>query len=70
MDKAFPFWNDAAMESVNLRAFIGIADEGGISAAARAIDAPESSVSHSLARLEESVGAVLIERHTRQLRLE
>ena len=57
------------MEFVDIRAFVRIADEGGISAAARALGAPKSSVSRSLARLEESVGAVLVERHTRQLRL-
>ena len=57
------------MELVDIRAFVRIADEGGVSAAARALGAPKSSVSRSLARLEASVGAVLVERHTRQLRL-
>ena len=57
------------MELVDIRAFVRIADEGGISAAARLLGAPKSSVSRSLARLEESVGTVLVERHTRQLRL-
>ena len=57
------------MELVDVRAFVRIADEGGVSAAARVLGAPKSSVSRSLARLEEKVGAVLVERHTRQLRL-
>ncbi|VXD07420.1 LysR family transcriptional regulator [Sphingomonas sp. T1] len=57
------------MELVDVRAFVRIADEGGVSAAARALGAPKSSVSRSLARLEENIGAVLVERHTRQLRL-
>lgn len=69
VDSAFPFWNDAQMELVDLRAFVRIADEGGVSAAARALGAPKSSVSRSLARLEEGAGSVLVERHTRQLRL-
>ena len=57
------------MELVDVRAFVRIADEGGVSAAARALGAPKSSVSRSLARLEKDVGSLLIERHTRQLRL-
>ena len=69
LDNAFQVWNGAGMEFADIRAFVRIADEGGVSAAARALGAPKSSVSRSLARLEESVGAVLIERHTRQLRL-
>lgn len=52
-----------------LRAFSRIADLGGISAAARALRMPKSSVSRALARLEEAVGAVLVERSTRALRL-
>lgn len=69
LDAAFPFWNDSRMENGDLRAFVRIADEGGISAAARALGAPKSSVSRSLARLERSLAMVLVERHTRQLRL-
>ena len=69
LDTTFPIWNDHVMELGDIRAFVRITDEGGVSAAARALGAPKSSVSRSLARLEESVGSVLIERHTRQLRL-
>ncbi|AQR63124.1 LysR family transcriptional regulator [Brevundimonas sp. LM2] len=57
------------MELVDIRAFVRIAEEQGISAAARALGAPKSTVSRSLNRLEESLESVLIERHTRQLRL-
>lgn len=53
----------------DLRAFARIADLSSISAAARALRSPKSSVSRSLVRLEESVGAVLVERSTRHLRL-
>lgn len=57
------------IDFINLRAFARIADLGSISAAARSLRSPKSSVSRSLVRLEESVGAVLIERSTRHLRL-
>ena len=53
----------------DLRAFARIADLGSISGAARALRMPKSSVSRSLVRLEEAVGAVLVERSTRHLRL-
>ena len=57
------------LELTDLRAFARIADLGGVSAAARALRMPKSSVSRSLVRLEETVGAVLVERSTRHLRL-
>ncbi len=57
------------LDLTDLRAFARIADLGGVSSAARALRMPKSSVSRSLARLEEAVGAVLVERSTRHLRL-
>lgn len=70
MDKKFQFWNDGSMlDLTDLRAFARIADLGSVSGAARSLGSPKSSVSRSLARLEEAVGAVLIERSTRHLRL-
>ena len=57
------------LDLTDLRAFARIADLGGVSAAARVLRMPKSSVSRSLARLEAAVGAVLIERSTRHLRL-
>jgi DNA-binding transcriptional LysR family regulator len=57
------------MDLTNLRAFARIAELGSISGAARSLNSPKSSVSRSLVRLEEAVGAVLIERSTRHLRL-
>lgn len=63
-------WNASATMDLNdLRAFDRIAELGSISGAARSLSRPKSSVSRSLLRLEESVGAVLIERSTRHLRL-
>ena len=53
----------------DLRAFARIADLSSISGAARSLRMPKSSVSRSLVRLEEAVGAVLVERSTRHLRL-
>jgi DNA-binding transcriptional LysR family regulator len=57
------------LDLIDLRAFARIAQLGSLSAAARALKAPKSSVSRSLSRLEQAVGAVLIERSTRHLRL-
>jgi DNA-binding transcriptional LysR family regulator len=54
---------------LDLRAFARIADLGSISAAARALRMPKSSVSRALVRLEGAIGAVLVERSTRHLRL-
>ncbi len=57
------------MELDDLRAFARIADFSSVSAAARALSLPKSSVSRSLARLERDVGAALVDRSTRHLRL-
>jgi DNA-binding transcriptional LysR family regulator len=53
----------------DLRAFARIADLSSISGAARSLRMPKSSVSRALVRLEEAIGAVLVERSTRHLRL-
>jgi DNA-binding transcriptional LysR family regulator len=50
-------------------AFCQVVDHGGFTAAARALDRPKSSLSSSVARLEEQLGARLLERTTRRLRL-
>jgi DNA-binding transcriptional LysR family regulator len=66
----FQLWNSAGMLDLpDLYAFARIADLGSISGAARSLGSPKSSVSRSLARLEEAVGAALIERSTRHLRM-
>ena len=57
------------LDLTDLRAFTRIADLRSVSAAARALKAPKSSVSRSLARLEAAVGTALVERSTRHLRL-
>jgi DNA-binding transcriptional LysR family regulator len=58
-----------SMDLTDIRAFARIAELGSISAASRALPAPKANVSRSLVRLEHAVGAKLIERSTRQLRL-
>jgi len=53
----------------HLPAFVAVADQGGISAAARQLNTPKSSVSRAIARLEEDVGLQLFVRGARSLRL-
>ncbi|MES2937329.1 MAG: LysR family transcriptional regulator [Pseudomonadota bacterium] len=50
-------------------AFCNVVEHGGFTAAARALDRPKSSLSASVARLEEQLGSRLLERTTRSLRL-
>jgi DNA-binding transcriptional LysR family regulator len=57
------------LDLIQLRAFTRVADLGSVSGAARSLGMPKSSVSRALARLEEALGAALIERSTRHLRL-
>lgn len=57
------------MDIAELRAFVRIAELGNLSAAARLLKLPKSSVSRALSRLEGKAGAALIERSTRHLRL-
>lgn len=49
--------------------FVRVVDEGGFTAAARVLRLPKSSVSRSVALLEEDLGARLLQRSTRKLRL-
>lgn len=53
-------WDDVA-------AFCSVIEQGGFSAAARALGRPKSSVSASVARLEASLNARLLERTTRRV---
>lgn len=57
------------LDLTDLRVFVRISDAGSISGAARALGMPKSSVSRSLTRIEGTVGATLVERSTRRLRL-
>lgn len=49
--------------------FLAIIEQGGITAAAQALDAPKSTVSATLSRLEHGLGLRLIERSSRSLRV-
>jgi DNA-binding transcriptional LysR family regulator len=53
----------------DFEAFCNVVEHGGFTAAARALDRPKSSLSASVARLEEQLGSRLLERTTRSLRL-
>jgi DNA-binding transcriptional LysR family regulator len=53
----------------DVEAFCQVVEHGGFTAAARALDRPKSSLSVSVARLEEQLGNRLLERTTRSLRL-
>ena len=53
----------------DLPAFVAVADLGGISAAARHLGTPKSSISRVITRLEDDVGLQLFLRDTRALRL-
>jgi DNA-binding transcriptional LysR family regulator len=67
-----PFFKESdpsVLDITDLRVFVRITDAGSISGAARALGMPKSSVSRSLTRIEGSVGATLVERSTRRLRL-
>ena len=57
------------MEMGDIRAFARTADLGSVSAAARSLALPKLTVSRSLARLKVVVGATLVDRSTRRLRL-
>ena len=57
------------IELDDLQCFLRVAEKGGVSAAARSLDAPKSSVSRSLSRLETNLGAVLFDRCTGEVRL-
>ncbi|MDX2220014.1 MAG: LysR family transcriptional regulator [Burkholderiales bacterium] len=58
------------MEDLNdVLAFTHVADSGSFTRAAARLGWPKSTVSHRVARLEQSLGVRLLERSTRQLRL-
>jgi DNA-binding transcriptional LysR family regulator len=49
--------------------FVRVVEEGGFTAAARALRLPKSSVSRAVSLLEEELGARLLQRSTRKIRL-
>lgn len=70
LDIAFPIWNASAiLDTANLHVFVRIVDAGSLSAAARSLGMPKSSVSRALSRLKTAAGAALLERTPRNQRL-
>jgi DNA-binding transcriptional LysR family regulator len=69
MDRSFQIWNDLDMELSDLRIFLRVLDSGSLSGAARSTGLPKSSISRALNRLESAVGAVLLDRSGRRLKL-
>ena len=63
-DNSFMKWNVD-----DLPCFVAVADLGGISPAARALNIPKSSISRTLSRLEDGLGLQLFVRGSRALRL-
>ena len=57
------------MELRHLRAFVAIAEEGGITAAARALSITQPALSRTLRQLESALGVLLFERSTTFVRL-
>jgi DNA-binding transcriptional LysR family regulator len=53
------------LDLAEVRIFVQAVDAGGLSAAARLLAMPKSSISRALVRLEAELGAVLFERSTR-----
>lgn len=49
--------------------FVAVVDQKGVTAAARTLGMPKSTVSKALSRLEEALGLRLIERNSRNLRI-
>ena len=68
LDTLFLWWDNAAMLDLNdLRVFEGVAALRSFSAAARALELPNSTVSRSVARLETELGTRLLQRTTREV---
>ena len=61
--------NDSPPETSELLAFVEVVGEGSVSAAARQLGLPRSTISRRLARLEERLDVRLLHRTTRQLHL-
>ena len=68
LDRPFPAGNNSGMLDLNtLRVFERVASLGSFTAAAKALGLPKSSVSRNVSRLEEELGARLLQRTTRRV---
>ena len=57
------------LETDLLKVFVAVAERGGFTRAAAALNRTQSAVSMQIKRLEDGVGAALFQRHGRQVRL-
>ena len=62
-------WDDIAFDWNQVRAFLATAEEGSLSAAARALHQTQPTLSRQVTGLEQSLGVTLFERGHRQVRL-
>ena len=62
-------WDDIAFDWNRVRAFLATAEEGSLSAAARALHQTQPTLSRQVTGLEQSLGVTLFERGHRQARL-
>ncbi len=62
-------WNDIAFDWNQVRAFLAASEEGSLSAAARALQQTQPTLSRQVTGLEQSLGVTLFERGHRQLQL-
>jgi DNA-binding transcriptional LysR family regulator len=69
VDVLFQIWNDPGMQLSDLRIFLRVLDSGSLSGAARATGLPKSSISRALNRLETDVGAALLDRSGRRVKV-
>lgn len=62
-------WDDIAFDWNQVRAFLAAAEEGSLSAAARALHQTQPTLSRQVSGLEQSLGVTLFERGHRELQL-
>ncbi len=62
-------WNDIAFDWNQVRAFLAASEEGSLSAAARALQQTQPTLSRQVTSLEQSLGVILFERGHRKLQL-
>ena len=62
-------WNDIAFDWNQVRAFLAASEEGSLSAAARALQQTQPTLSRQVTSLEQSLGVTLFERGHRKLQL-
>ena len=65
----YPTWGTMEDDLNQLRVFVEVARQGGVSAAGRVLDMPTSTVSRWVQQLEKSLGVRLLQRTTRRIQL-